>query len=711
MDIDFLNSTLSFLLLLLISSFTFLFSRKIKVNYTILLVIVGLLLVPISWIPFFSFINDFKLTPDLLFFVFLPVLLFEAAYNINYKELLKNYKSIFSLAIFWLIISTLVIWWWLYLILNLLWIAIPFLVCLLFWTIISATDPVAVLAIFKSVWAPKRLSLIFEWESLFNDWTAVALFMVILWIMLEYSWTIWASTYLVWTWQFLSMLFGWISFWLFMWWLFSKVLWKITNSEDVEIVITMLSAHVTFLLAELITHNFSYFPISWVIATVVASIIIWNYGRYKITPRVEAHMQKFWEFFAFIANSIVFILIWLTLSHIETPFRELIIPIIVAILVVIVARIISVYIPITIINKTKCEEHIPKQWQFLLSWWSLRWALALTMALLIPGPWDEKYNQMLAFQNSIWWNFEYSIKDFILVLVISSIIFTLFIKATTIEYFIKKLWLNKLSTLEVFEYNEAKILVNVKILAKLKSLYEKSHILKEEYVELKWFYEEKLQEASSQLKKVLGTDKIKAKELLKKAISLHALWIEKQYLQNLFNYNEIDEKNFIVILAKIKRQKDRLEFWQRQFKKVAEEDKWLDIFEKISKNIRLKNKDIIDRYVRNRAKEIITRKVIKELKQISHIDFWFNNEVFGEIIEIYENFYKVAKDKKEIIMKKYRLAILPLEARLINKSFMKLEEEIINDLHKKEIITTKIYIQFFEEIEEEIYNDVKQLTI
>gem|GEM_PF-4926967 len=62
-------------------------------------------------------------------------------------------------------------------------------------------------------------------------------------------------------------------------------------------------------------------------------------------------------------------------------------------------------------------------------------------------------------------------------------------------------------------------------------------------------------------------------------------------------------------------------------------------------------------------------------------------------------------------MKKYRLAILPLEARLINKSFMKLEEEIINDLHKKEIITTKIYIQFFEEIEEEIYNDVKQLTI
>jgi CPA1 family monovalent cation:H+ antiporter len=99
MENTFLLSTLSFLFLMLISSFVYLLGRKIKINYTILLVIVGLLLVPISKIEFFSFINDFKLTPDILFFIFLPVLLFEAAYNINYKDLLKNSKSIFSLAI------------------------------------------------------------------------------------------------------------------------------------------------------------------------------------------------------------------------------------------------------------------------------------------------------------------------------------------------------------------------------------------------------------------------------------------------------------------------------------------------------------------------------------------------------------------------------------------------------------------------------------
>jgi CPA1 family monovalent cation:H+ antiporter len=60
----------------------------------VLLVIVGLFLIPLSKTDFFYFINHFKLTPDVLFYVFLPVLLFESSYNINYKDLVKNWKSI-----------------------------------------------------------------------------------------------------------------------------------------------------------------------------------------------------------------------------------------------------------------------------------------------------------------------------------------------------------------------------------------------------------------------------------------------------------------------------------------------------------------------------------------------------------------------------------------------------------------------------------------
>jgi len=67
------------------------------------------LLVILSHYPFFSWIAEFKLTPEILFFVFLPILVFESAYNINYKELLKNGKTIFSLAVIGLLISTFVI--------------------------------------------------------------------------------------------------------------------------------------------------------------------------------------------------------------------------------------------------------------------------------------------------------------------------------------------------------------------------------------------------------------------------------------------------------------------------------------------------------------------------------------------------------------------------------------------------------------------------
>ncbi len=179
----FIPQTLSFLTLLVISCFTYIFSKKINFPYTVLLVLVGLLLVQIAEIPLFSFIDDFELTPDILFLVFLPVLLFESAYNINYRHLIQNWKTIGSLAIFGFLISAFLIAGGLFFIFPLLGLQIPFLVCLLFGALISATDPVAVLSIFKSLGAPRRLTIIFEGESLFNDGTAVALFMVVLGII------------------------------------------------------------------------------------------------------------------------------------------------------------------------------------------------------------------------------------------------------------------------------------------------------------------------------------------------------------------------------------------------------------------------------------------------------------------------------------------------------------------------------------------------
>lgn len=713
MEVTFLSASLSLFFLLLVSLFSFIISKKINFPYTVFLLLIWLLLVPLSKIEAFSFINHFELTPDVLFYVFLPILIFESAYNINYRQLLKNWRSIWILAVFWLLISTVIIWGLMYYILPLVGFNIPFLVCLLFGWLISATDPVAVLSIFKTVWSPRRLTLIFEWESLFNDWTALALFLVILWIILS-GWTeIWINTYMWWVWIFLSMVIWWIIFWWIMGVFFSKLIWYIKNNEIVEISLTMILAHVTFILSEIITEHVHLFwyniYVSWVISTTIAWIIVWNYWRYKLTPKVEEHMNQFWEFFAYISNSLIFILMWLILSHIDVNFLYFIIPILLVIIIVMIARTISIYLPIWIINKFKIEEEIPKSWQFLLSWWSLRWALALMMALMIPGVWDENYEKLLNFQNQIGWNFDFSIRDFVIVITIWCLMFTLLIKATTIWYFMRKSWVSKLHELEEFEYYEWRILSYLKMLQKLSTMHEKMYLSEKEVEELKLKYEDKLKDSIKSLNDLLSSIwKENSNDLIRRALSLHALWIEKQYLKDLFRYNEVSERNFRFILWKINRQIERLETWKPQLKSIADDKIDYDVFQKLVKNFSFNSQTFIDKYVRSRARAIITRKVIKELRILSNIDFGFDNKIFDEIIFLYEKFNQVANEKKDIIAAKNQTIISSLEAKLADKSLLKLEESIIKDLHEKEIITPKLFIKFMDEIEEEIYCDIKK---
>ncbi len=180
-----LPAILSVLTLLAIASAVYFIAKKIHTPYTVLLVATGFLLVPLSRIPFFSFIREFSLTPTMLFYVFLPILIFESAYNMNTRRLMENIRSISLLAIVSLIISAVFIAFAIYFIFGFFGFYVPFILALLFGALISATDPVAVLALFKDFGAPRRLSLILEGESLFNDGTAVALFLVLLEIAVD----------------------------------------------------------------------------------------------------------------------------------------------------------------------------------------------------------------------------------------------------------------------------------------------------------------------------------------------------------------------------------------------------------------------------------------------------------------------------------------------------------------------------------------------
>ncbi len=150
-------------------------------------------------------------------------------------------------------------------------------------------------------------------------------------------------------------------------------------------------------------------------------MVLGNYGRYKISARVEKTMGHYWEFFAFLSNSLVFMLVGIMVAELHIDWLILAWPISIAVFIVMAGRAISVYSVVGVLNHTQCEEYIPLSWQHLLSWGSLRGALAVIMVLLIP-------------ENLIvpGWNLDMTIRDFVLALTVGCITFTTFVKATTI---------------------------------------------------------------------------------------------------------------------------------------------------------------------------------------------------------------------------------------------------------------------------------------
>lgn len=703
MDQTFLFNSASIVFLLLISSVTYVFSKKINFPYTIMLVLIWLILIPLSKISFFWFIDHFSLNPDILFFVFLPILLFDAAYNINMKELKKNWILIWLLSIFWVILSSLLIWFLLFLSLNFLWFDIDFLICFLFWSLISATDPVTVIAIFKWLWAPKRLTLLFEWESLFNDGTAVALFMIILGLIMSW-WVVTNLDIIQWLFSFFTMILWWIIIWWIGWYLFSKFLWYIKYNEEAEITIALLSWYTVFITAEYFSHYFYFLPVSWIIATVVSSIIIWNYWKYKISPKSEDHMNKFLVFFTFVINSLVFILMWLILDWIEASFIELIMPISITILVLLLARFLTVYSSTWIVNAFKLEEKVPAEWNSILFWWWLKWILAIMLVMLIPSEWSEWFEKILEFERIVWWSYPYHFKDFLTVITISSIMFTLLVKAPTISYLMRKIWVNKIEAFEKVEEEEWKIIANLKIIEKLIKFYKNEFLDKKDYLKLKEKYKTDTKNSVKKIKEILKDKDDDIEIFIKRIIYKYALWIEKQYLKKLFLYKKIEEKNFLAMLSDIELKINSINHRLKN-EWGEKEKKDLPFFKKIF--IKKPQFNIYDIYIINRTKYTIGKKVIKELKNIPNEKSIFDEELLKYVVWIYDYSCDLANKKRIEIKWDNPIEIALLEKNILNKTFLKVEEKLLKDLHSKEIIPTAFYNSLIWDLDKELYNESK----
>jgi CPA1 family monovalent cation:H+ antiporter len=690
-----LDVFLSLFSLLLISLIVFILSKKLRMPYTVLLVVCGSLLVPLSETEFFSFITSFQLTPELLFFVFLPILVFESAYNINVRSITENIYSIGLLAVVGLIVLTMFVGVAGYFAFKWAGLEVPMLALLLFGAIIASTDPVAVLALFKEYGAPRRLTLIFEGESLLNDSTGFAAFLVVL-ELLKHGYTGPESIFTA-LFSFFTMLIGGILFGLSMGFLFSRLIEVASGHEYLEITLTLLVAHFTFVLAEVISEHLVIFGhgirLSSIIATLTSSMVIGNYGRYKMSHGVEEYMEKFWGYFAFLANSLVFILMGLLFVNLAIRLDVAIWYILLAIVVVVVGRAVSVYPLLWLLNKTGKEEQIPISWMHLLSWGSLRGSLAVIMVLLIPND--------LAMPG---WTFDFTLKQFIAALTIGSIYFTLLIKATTIGKVMHRLRIDALTPEEVVGYHKSKAQMYDESLRKLDDLF-KTHLLnKEQYDEFQRHYRRLYRNACVQCKNAIGD----SGELIENMLRIYVLGIEKAALKEIFQRGEASEKIYKKIFNMLSIQTERVERGQLQVVSASEHfpidgmERLVLFFSRLAfwRDHRFKPEEL---YLYYRTLNNLIGKVIENLTELQDSA---RNEIFDDksalekILALYQKLHINTERRMAGILKENSALLNQLNENMAEVSLHAVQSQTLADLYKNEIITGKLYIMLNHELEE-----------
>jgi monovalent cation:H+ antiporter, CPA1 family len=353
--------------LLLIISAVGVATRSSRIPYPIALVITGMLfgILIHNPLPFLRGLplDAIQLTPHLILVLSLPALLFEAALHIEATTLRKTLLPIGLLSIPGVlltcaIVGALVRWG----------VGLEWPTALLFGAVVAATDPIAVLAIFKRIGTPHQLEVLVEGESLFNDGTAVVLSRIILGVILAGTFDPIGSLL-----DFVVVVGGGLLVGAFAGALVSRLVAGI-DDHLIEITLTTIMAYGTFITAEAL-------HVSGVIAVVTAGLVLGNVGaRRGMSPTTRLALLNFWEYIAFVLNSLIFLLIGLQVDLGSLAANAL--PIGVAIGAVLLARMVVVYgIGLLVLP---LPPSLPLRWLHALFWAGLRGAVSLAVVLSLP---------------------------------------------------------------------------------------------------------------------------------------------------------------------------------------------------------------------------------------------------------------------------------------------------------------------------------------
>ena len=415
------------ILALIIGAATRHFFKKTPIPYTVLLLIFGLLIGIFNRIGWLNGLLSLDIAvswagnidPHVILFVFLPTLIFEAAFAMDVHTFKKSVSNSAILAVPGILIALLITGAFTMGIKS-IGLGLPgwdWQIALIFGAVASATDPVAVVSLLKELGASKKLGTLIEGESLLNDGTAIVIFMVFL---MSITGAVTEASPVA---EFFIVSFGGIFVGLIIG--FVSIAWvkKVFNDALVEISIIVAAAYLTFFIAEDFLH------VSGVLGLVALGLMMASAGKTRISPQVQHFLHEFWELAAFIANTLIFIIVGVVIA--QRTFFELndffILFLIYIGINIIRAFVITLFFP----AMKRIGYGVTKKESIILWWGALRGAIALALALVIASV-DDKYISP-------------EIKNQFLFLTAGIVTLTLVINATTIKFLLKKLGLTELS--------------------------------------------------------------------------------------------------------------------------------------------------------------------------------------------------------------------------------------------------------------------------
>ena len=343
--------------LLFVSALVAMLTRRLHLPYTVGLVLAGMAL-------YFSHVYiKWHLTKDLVFSVFLPPLVFEAALFIHWRDFKKELPVVTLLATAGVVLAAAVTAVGMHYALAWDWGS-----AIVFGVLIAATDPASVIATFKESKAHGRLRTLIESESLLNDGTAAVAFVAVLGVLAGGHETVLSISGALLVTIIGGVLIGGIIAYLFM--LFAGR----TPDYLVEITFTTLAAYGSFFVAE-------HFHCSGVLAALTAGLVVGNFRSSGSISAAGRHaLGPFWEYVAFVANSLIFLLIGA--QEAQQHFKGLWVPVLLAIALVTLGRAVTIYPLCALFARSRLK--VAMRHQHVLFWGGLRGALALALSLSLP---------------------------------------------------------------------------------------------------------------------------------------------------------------------------------------------------------------------------------------------------------------------------------------------------------------------------------------